>query len=94
MDSGVWLLKCGGCHQTFEIEISDETTLIIDLIKDTSCPHCHMTPTRKADPSGRANWHEIIKFQVYSEKLTRFGWKKSVRTIFAQGCARPDGRRD
>ena len=61
MDIGIWLLRCGGCHETFELEITDSKK-VLDAIKDMPCPHCQATPRLEMDRTGHVNWHEIVKF--------------------------------
>jgi hypothetical protein len=64
LETGIWLLRCCGCRKTFDLEISDERTFVLDLIKETPCPRCNTKPNRDADRAGRVNWHEIVKYSL------------------------------
>ncbi len=68
MDTGIWILRCRECKQTFELEVTDASADVVELIRTVPCRHCNHRPDRLPDSHGKVNWHEIVK---YSSTIAR-----------------------
>jgi len=63
VDTGIWLLRCRSCKNTFDLEITDQNDAVLNLIKVTRCPHCNQSPAHDGDGGQPPRWHEIVNYR-------------------------------
>jgi hypothetical protein len=66
MDDGVWTLKCQGCGETFEIELTSSQR-VVEYARDHPCPACRKTPSDMVGKPALTVWHKVVGFRVLTK---------------------------